>query len=437
MKRILSLATLVVCLAGSAAAQELKVNSPYQCRDGSQLRVTNCSLRGRDEACDMESLKDGKWAAFIHASKQTLANAIRACVGPDSPNAPAPPLPAGGRTAQPPAPSASGTASPTGGVPPSNDPATNAARTCVASGRNVMDCLGEAFRISVAGTPLEGTALSPSRLPASIRMIGDFRNAGGAKIQFQANASEATGSARVSGMCGLAADTRKYTVEQSTAAVIRIENSPQPITLTLDATGRLNGAGAIDVLGQVVNGTRQQTTTYPDGRSQTITVPAYEPKSVRCAIGSFTATGDITPEQTLAAPANYALQVFGGVTQQDLQKAGQTKAFKITPGPRALGAYAGQNGAAVEFRADSATVTCGDAVVADSYSLVWRNNQFVATVQTNPAMVFSFGPDKTITGPASAVVSGRVATGMNGPQVLYASKTATCSFGSLRSANQR
>jgi hypothetical protein len=300
-----------------------------------------------------------------------------------------------------------------------------------------MDCLGEAFRITAGGTPLEGTALAPSRAAPSIRMIGDFKNAAGATIQFQVNGSDPAGTARVSGMCGLAADTRKYTVEQGTTAVIRVENSPQPITLTLDAGGRLTGPASLDVLGQVAAGTRQQTTTFADGRSQTITVPAYEPKTVRCSIGSFIATGTITPEQTLAAPANYALQVFGGVTQQDLQKAGQSKTFTVAPGPRALGAYAGQNGAAVEFRGDSATVTCGDAVVAESYSLAWRNAQFVATVQTNPAMVFAFRPDNTIAGPAMAAVSGRVVTGMNGPQVLYASKTATCSFNVLRNVNQR
>ena len=431
MKRIARLASLFGCLAGAASAQELKIDFAYQCRNGSQVRVTNCSS-GRPELCDFEVLTDGKWKATARLSKPTLTSSVRACMGPDAPEAPAAPPPVGGRTAQPAAPSSPGTVSPTGGLPPSNDPGTNAARACVASGRSVTDCVGEAFRVSLGGSPL-----APPRPPASVRMIGDFRNAAGAKIQFQANASEATGSAKVSGMCGLAPDSRKYTVEQGTAAVIRIENSPQPITLTLDPSGRLTGPAAIDVLGQVVVGTRQQTTTYADGRSQTITVPAYESKTVRCAVGSFTATGEITPEQTLAAPANFALEVFGGVSQQDLKVAAQTKTFTITPGPRALGAYAGQNGAAVEFRPDSATVTCGDAVVAESYVLAWRNNQFVATVQTTPAMVFTFKPDRTVTGPATAAVSGRVLAGVNGPQVVYASKTATCSFDVLRNVNQR
>ena len=91
---------------------------------------------------------------------------------------------------------------------------------------------------------------------------------------------------------------------------------------------------------------------------------------------------------------------------------------------------------AVESRGDSATVACGDVLVAESYALQWRS-EFVATVQTNPAMVFTFKSDKTIVGPATAAVSGRVLTGMNGAQVLYAPKTATCAFDSLRHVNQR
>ena len=436
MRRTATLASLFACLAGAAGAQELKIDFSYQCRDGSQVRVTNCSS-GRPELCDFEVLTDGKWKATARMSTPTLTNSVRGCMGPNAPGAPAAPPPVGARSTPPAASSPSGGASPGGALPPSNDPGTNAARACVASGRSLNDCLGEAFRITLAGTPLEGTGLAPARAPVGVRMIGDFKNSAGATIQFQVNANEPAGTARVSGMCGLAADTRKYIVEQGTLPVVRIENSPQPISLTLDAGGRLNGAATLDVLGQVVVGTRQQTTTYADGRTQTISIPAYDSKTVRCAIGSFTATGTITPEQTLAAPANYALQVFGGISQRDLNDAAQTKTFKVSPGPRALGAYAGQNGAAVEFRGDSASVACGDAVVAESYSLAWRNNVFVATVQTNPAMVFTFKPDKTIGGPATAVVSGRVVTGMNGRQVRYAPKTATCSFDVLRNVNQR
>jgi hypothetical protein len=101
-------------------------------------------------------------------------------------------------------------------------------------------------------------------------------------------------------------------------------------------------------------------------------------------------------------------------------------------GLRMHGTYAAQGGLKIEFRSDTATVECGEAHVAEAYAVQSSGAQTQITVQ-NAGMPFTLQLQQngTLLGAGMVNVTGRVASGSRGDEILYTPRSARCAIGAL------
>lgn len=423
--RIFAIGIAAFLINGIASAQAPQ-GGTYVCRDKRTQIFVVAPCFGDPLRCQTRWFVDGEEKPGVILRLPQLDQELTTCLGPNAAK-----VPARSETPEPRrAPPAASAGAPraqrqTDVLPPTTDPGTLAARNCVASGRSLMDCVGAAFNTTLAGTPL-----GKAPPPPGVRLNGVYRNANDLQATFLPwPATEAV----MEWNCGLEPDTRRYSVDITAGRpLVRIDVGSEILTFTVTANGALSGPPSAVINGQMRTGTRTETRTFADGRVERSAVPVLAPKTARCPIGTLSATGEVAPpEPSPNIPATYVAEVLG--LNQAAQQAAQTQAFKPVAGWRLLGTYQDGTGSSVEFRADSATVSCGNVLLAQRYAVELRNDQLVATLQNTPApIVLTLQRNGTLTGPRTAQVSGRVLTGMSGSQVIYAPAAATCKLDLLR-----
>jgi len=364
--------------------------------------------------------------------------------------------------------------------PPTGGPGSTAEMNrCVASGRTLRRCFTEVMSAGMSPFMLGINPNEPVPIPAGLRMSGDYASANGFRLIFEPEA--------VTMVCKGVPSPQQYTVEiTDTQALIKIQNAPKTVVLSLLPNGKLSGSGPIRITGQVqagshteqTNGMTTQTTTrsreltpleaqqYPDatqngqtytiredssqlvfGPTGTVTRPNLVTKTTDCNLGLMSVIGG-SPMPLLNQinnnPIAYLTTLFsgmgalmkGGNVQDAAQEMLSPKAEKaIAPGLRMHGTYAGPTGFSLAFHPESVTLGCGDSERALEYSVQRTGNSTVLVAKENGKPIsFQLMPDGSIVGEGAVQVNGRVITGttedINNP-FTFAPHVARCEVGRL------
>ncbi len=333
--------------------------------------------------------------------------------------------------------------------PMPQDPGAVAMRKCMESGRSDMDCLGEGIKVGL--TDLAGVL--PTQAPG-LRISGTY-TAGTFSVGFDQSSASFT--------CGtLAPQSLPYSIAATGSQVkITIPISPKPLVLSYTADGKLSGPGSIDVAGQVVVGGAVATTTGYQAQTQTTMqtqqidaaqaqnyagTDAVHQNGSEYSLNTPVTTTTYTPVRHYSVPTapkteqcNVAslpptgtnVTISGALTQVlGTQPAG---ASNTTPGLRLAGTYAAPGGMNIEFRDDSATVSCGQASAAEAYSVLPSGSQFAVKLQ-NGATPFTLllQANGALTGSGSVNVAGRKMVRSTGDDVHdFVPQNAACNLGTL------
>lgn len=339
-----------------------------------------------------------------------------------------------------------------------NDAGSVAVRHCIESGRSQTECLAEGMKVGLsdlAGKDSLMTKVLQGNKDPGLRLTGVY-SAAGTGMVFQQDVV-------IFGCADLMRDPHQYSVQANGSQVrVTVVSTPTPLVFSFQ-DGKLVGPGAIDVLGRVPIG-GPITTTGTDYQTQTHTVttreeipqqnlPMYagesdvqtngsesyiehqssyttmepfqmahheiptKPKTAHCNIGTVPATGETIKT------ADIATTVLGSEA---------SKSQNTAPGLRLNGTYAAQGGLSVEFRADSATLQCGEARNSEGYVVVPESGHLVVKFQNNTGpLSLVVEPNGALSGSGTIGVAGRVVTGHNGNQILYAPSNARCTLGTL------
>ena len=341
------------------------------------------------------------------------------------------------------------------------DPGSVAVRRCIESGRGELECLKEGMKVGIndlaGGDMLKG--ITPE-VPAGLRLSGIY-SAGSTAFLFQQD--------YVQFGCGsLNRDAHAYSVERSGAQVrVTVANNPKPLVLSYKE-GKLVGPGPVVIEGRVPMGkpvattstsydTQTQTTTtqkpisageasqysadqvHQNGMeysadqqtTSTTTVPTqhtrYEQpmvaKTEHCNIGVVPPTGALPSMTSALSP------LVGAKTSQSANTA---------PGLRINGSYAAPGGLKIEFRSDSATLECGEALSSEAYSVTPEGGQLVVKFdnKTGP-FALTLEPNGSLTGPASVDVAGRQVIKSASGDITYRPRNASCPVGTLAAQTAR
>ena len=104
----------------------------------------------------------------------------------------------------------------------------------------------------------------------------------------------------------------------------------------------------------------------------------------------------------------------------------------VPPGLRLAGVYAGQSGLRIEFREDLATVECGEAHLAQTYSVQDNNGQVLLKIENGAAPIaLNLQANGTLVGSGIVNVAGRLVTGSTDTALTFAARNARCGVGTL------
>jgi hypothetical protein len=159
------------------------------------------------------------------------------------------------------------------------------------------------------------------------------------------------------------------------------------------------------------------STSYAPVSHTTYVVPT-KPKIEKCNAG-------VLPPTASNVKASEALTQLLG-TQA-------SKVAKTAPGLRIAGTYSGPGGLSIEFRDDSATVECGAAHNAESYSVVRAGGQLEVKMQNGAApFTLVLQPNGTLVGSGTIAVDGRkLVPTAEGDVHNFVPVKANCSLGTL------
>jgi len=326
-----------------------------------------------------------------------------------------------------------------------------------------MECLGQAMKTGLhdlmGGDPLKGIVPEAG---TGLRLSGVYHS-GNLSLSFDQTVAVAK--------CGsLEPAQYPYTVERSGPQVlVRVPVAPKPLQLTYTADGKLNGPGLVDIAGLVPAGgavaststsyeaqtqttmqTRQidaaetrnyegtdavhqngmeysvnepvSSTSYNPVHHTTYTVPM-KPKTEKCSAG-------------LLPPTGSNVKVSDAMTQ--LLGTQASKAANTTPGLRLAGTYSAPGGLTIEFREDSATVECGAAHNAESYSVIRTSGEFEVNLQNGAApFTLVLQPNGALVGSGTVAVDGRkLVPTASGDVHNFVPVKATCTLGTLTAKSE-
>lgn len=311
------------------------------------------------------------------------------------------------------------------------DPGTLAARRCVESGRNPLECVGEGLSTGFSDLVGQVAPGLKSQGPApGLRMNGVFPGQNHFALTFYEN--------NVSVACGtLVAEAHAYKIAvQGAQAQITVQSAPKPIVLTVTADNKLAGPGAVPIAGQIITGYKTEyeynlRTGVRTGNTRQ--VPVYAPSTQTCTAGVMASTGSSPAATGVIA----AVGSIFGMDQQARQMTGAKDTGPIPVGLRLTGSYAGQGGMTVEFHPDVAVVGCGQATLAHAYAVGMVGNQVAVKIQDASPILLAVRPDGSLNGSGSVTVNGRKVLGTDGNNnFIFAPVTATCPLGVLAAKQQ-
>jgi hypothetical protein len=325
-----------------------------------------------------------------------------------------------------------------------------------------MECLGEGFKVGLkdlAGGDMIG-AITGETAPQGLRLTGAYSASAGNKIHL------AFSPDKVQVTCGPLIPTG-YTYEVERAAnqiSVKIPISPKPLVVAFRPDNSLAGPADVAVYGLVPIGHGGGGSPAPGYQTQTQTttrerqIDAAEAQNYAGTDAvhqngmEYSVTEQVTSTSYEPAPvANYQLppmtpkteQCTAGIMQgsssgsimESLTQIVAPSAKQkppVPPGLRLAGMYAGQSGLRIEFREDSATIECGEAHVAQTYSMQDNNGQILLRIEngTTP-LALNLQANGTLVGSGVVNVAGRVVTGSTDNAITYAARNARCAVGTL------
>jgi hypothetical protein len=345
-----------------------------------------------------------------------------------------------------------------------NDPGSVAARRCLESGRDQMECMGQGIKTGlndlfggVVGGVLGSDIPAASTGPAGLRISGDFPATDARIIFSEAGASITCGT--------LVPQNAAYTVDRSGGQIlVKVAIAPKVLAATLRADGKLAGPGPVQVAGRVVVGTTtvgggpggyeaQTHTSTQERQIAAADVPNYSSDAVHQNGMEYSVSEQQTTttyEPTAPRPARVEVRTAPKTERCNigiipgkppvglvagLSAILDPSAPKGPPKPfglRMAGTYAAASGMSIEFRIDSATVECGEAHVAMPYDVENADGPLKVKMR-NPAgpFVVLLRPDGNIEGSGTVNLAGRVITGSRGDEIVYAPRNANCAVGTL------
>jgi len=301
---------------------------------------------------------------------------------------------------------------------------------CVSAGRSTFDCLGETMKKEV-GDMLGAVDPSLKKMMTTepgLRVSGIYKGAGFSLLFPQDQDTVALSCPP------LVPDSYPYTVVNGgSQVVVKIANQPQPLIFRFNQAG-LIGPGLSTVNGRVVVGTRHWIRHWSDGRDEPMSEPIYEARTARCNAGTLPLAGP-APKVGLGAITDL------GFFQTSEKSVTASKDFKVPPGLRLIGDYVSPTGFDVDFRRESATVGCGQAVSAHSYTIVPIGNQLVARIGEDASPItLVLQPDGRISGSGQVQVSGRQIQGSrrdanDNDHLVFGATSGNCAIGTLALRN--
>lgn len=346
------------------------------------------------------------------------------------------------------------------------DPGALAMRRCVAAGREPFECLGEVFKSGLkpmaGGNTGMGSAFGKD-VPLGLRMTGRYGDG-----HFFIGFSEDT----VWITCNSGSYQADYKVGFSNGQ-LTVATTPdrgatmlgnKPLSLTVTPNGDLAGSGTAEVVsappdsGQTATPTQTVRRYISDEEAKN---PPYwehpqrdaggnpyvdEPisagprvmhtvKTSSCMLGAerpLGSTGPTHATQVLAiAAGSKTTEMFGGAPW-----ANRSQKEKSWPGPglRLHGSFEG-GALNLEFHEDSVIVSCGDALLASAYEVVYQGPQSYLKIDNNGnPFELKFGPNLSLIGSGPIRVVGHAFVGDKPGHTgasMFAPATATCTLGTL------
>jgi hypothetical protein len=331
------------------------------------------------------------------------------------------------------------------------DPGSVAVRRCIESGRSEMECLGEGMKTGLSDL----TGITPMAGGPGLRLTGVY-SAGNVGLRFEQDS--------VTLGCGpLVPEPLPYSVARSGSQIsVKIPVSPKALVLFYK-DGKLAGPGPVDVAGRVpTGGVTDTTSTSYQTQTQTGTtqkqisaseVRQYNADQVHQNGTEYSVDQQTTSTTTVPTtvhhysvptaaktercnvgvlpPVGETGSISGVLTQVIGSKA--SKSANIAPGLRLNGTYAAPGGLKIEFRADSATLECGEALNAVGYSVVPEGSQLIVKFQNNTGpLSLVLEPNGTLTGSGSLEVRGRKAVKSDdGRSTEFLPRNANCTVSTL------
>jgi hypothetical protein len=272
------------------------------------------------------------------------------------------------------------------------------AERCLASGRSVLDCTGAKFNQEAGGVlGLFGTTLNKAYVTSpGLYLTGTWEGVGW-QLVFPSEQNFV-----IVGCGGLQPSAAEYTIENKTGQLTLKIAGAQPLTLAIQPSNALAIASAVEMKGVVQTGVKRGVRTFPDGHTKPISEPVYESRTARCGAGSLLLT-----EPAKAMGAGSYLSTLPIVQQSD-KAISDSKQFVISPGLRLVGNYAAPSGLTIDFQRTSAMLACGDASLANSYSIANAGGQWQVKIQdaANP-VALTIQPEGKLSGSGVAKVAGR------------------------------
>jgi len=308
----------------------------------------------------------------------------------------------------------------------SDDPTAVTARRCLELGGSKTGCMGKGLTAGFLdwvgfGDEVQESLKGPGR--AGVILKGLYRNpATVTTLNFD------EGSVSINGCGKLTDDAHNYSIEKTSGLVrITVDNEPNPIMLTMRPDGGLTGPGLIDVKGRIIVGYFTQTHYENNVPTGTTSIPDYRPAMGRCVIGSLAKPPNPKPLPPSAQSANDSslLGVLTGALNTFAPDAGEV-------GLRMTGKYGGGM-LLLDFSGNSLILDCGQAHARQPYTVENTSNALLVHVQNSAApFTLAVQPDNSLRGTGSTTVNGRMVTGMNGDNVIFAPHSETCDVGTFR-----
>ena len=338
------------------------------------------------------------------------------------------------------------------------DAGSVAMRKCMESGRSDMECLGQGMKTGLqdlmGGNPLKGIVPEAG---TGLRLSGTY-HAGNLSLSFDETVAVTK--------CGsLEPAQYSYTVERSGSQVlVKVPVSPKPLQFTYTADGRLSGPGMVDIAGLVpAGGAVANTSTSYEAQTQTTMqtrqidaaetrnyegTDAVHQNGMEYSVNEPVTTTSYNPvhHTTYSVPMKSKIEKCNAgvlpVTASNVKISDAltqllgTQASKVantTPGLRLAGTYSAPGGLSIEFRDDSATVECGAAHNAESYSVIRVGGQFEVKMQNGAApFTLMLQPNGALVGSGTVAVEGRkLVPTASGDVHNFVPVKASCSVGTL------